>query len=328
MPVRVFPQVRFGDLLREWNDLTNAAEYLIPAFKGAAGTGYHDIMVDAYGSMARLHLARQEWDEALRIALETDKLIDNRPADPFLICWADECLLRLLIRRRELDTAVHLLEKRHLTPDSPLSYHYDLHHINLARLLIAQGGGNLEKAQKLLERLLKAATKAGWVHETIKIRILQAVAFWEAANREKSAECLTQALTQAQPGGYIRLFIDEGAIMDDMLSNLQAAPKITGQKTSHTITTYAQKLLEASGKKDGIGPSRITPMSSTLLEPLSEREEEVLRLLTTHLSSTEIAAELNISPNTVRFHIKNIYSKLNVHNRSEAVQFAYELELV
>jgi LuxR family maltose regulon positive regulatory protein len=83
-------------------------------------------------------------------------------------------------------------------------------------------------------------------------------------------------------------------------------------------------LEDETGKEWRASPSG----DASLVEALSERELEVLRLLTTHLSSTQIAEELYISANTVRSHIKNIYSKLNVHSRKEAVQRAWELELL
>jgi LuxR family maltose regulon positive regulatory protein len=123
-------------------------------------------------------------------------------------------------------------------------------------------------------------------------------------------------LSLAEPEGYVRIFVDEGEPMAELLRHAASRG---------IAPTYVAKLLAAFEVEGlAVSPSNLQP----LIEPLSERELEVLRLLTTHLSSTEIADELVISVNTVRSHIKSIYSKLNVHSRMDAVQRAKELELL
>ncbi len=134
----------------------------------------------------------------------------------------------------------------------------------------------------------------------------------------EAQKTLRRALTLAQPGGYIRLFVEMGSIMADTvreLNNLGYLPEYTG------------KLLSAvsAGREVVQGGPR---SAQSLVEPLSSRELEILRLLTTHMTSTEIANELHISANTVRFHTKNIYSKLGVHSRNEAVEQARALALL
>jgi LuxR family maltose regulon positive regulatory protein len=205
--------------------------------------------------------------------------------------------------------------------DGELNYHHDLHHISLARVLVAQGiqqpsGTHLHEALSLLTRLLAAAEKAGWVHEEIKILILQALALRAGGDSEKAIATLTRALTLAEPGGYVRTFIDEGAPMTRLL-RMAADQRVARE--------YVGKLLAAFGAEE---QERAVSPASPLIEPLTEREAEVLRLLTTSLSTPEIAQELVISVHTVRSHVKSIYCKLDVHQRMEAVQRAGELELL
>ena len=158
---------------------------------------------------------------------------------------------------------------------------------------------------------------------SIGIFILQALVLWVQGEGDQALAALERALCLAEPEGYLRIFIDEGAPMGVLLR--QAAAR--GIRLD-----YVNKLLAAleSETADKLRMARRVPRlaPSSLVEPLSERELEVLRLLTTHLSSTEIAQELVISVSTVRSHIKNIYGKLDVHARADAVRRAKELELL
>jgi LuxR family maltose regulon positive regulatory protein len=237
----------------------------------------------------------------------------------------DECRLQLWLSEGNLEAAVRWAQTSGLRVDNELSYHHDLHHINLARVLVAQGvqqpsGTYLNEALGLLARLLVAADDAGWVHDEIKILTLQAMALTAGGDGEDALTALARALTLAEPGGYVRTFIDEGKPMGRMLRRAIARGIAVG---------YAGKLLAALEEETDDKPRGIKPTSSpALVEPLSKRELEVLRFLTTHLPSTEIAKELVISTNTVRSHIKRIYSKLNVHSRGDAIRRAEELELL
>jgi LuxR family maltose regulon positive regulatory protein len=123
---------------------------------------------------------------------------------------------------------------------------------------------------------------------------------------------LQRALTLAEPEGYVRLFVDEGP---PMASLLRAAGK------EGIAPSYVHRLLAAFGAVD-------TPGRQDLIEPLSERELHVLRLLGTDLDGPDIARELVVSLNTMRTHTKNIYAKLGVNNRRAAVRRARELDLL
>jgi len=239
------------------------------------------------------------------------------PVDLWLTCWLDECRLRYWLTTDQMETAVYWVNNSGLTIDGELNYHCDLHHINLARVLVAQGIEEplepyLGEAQTLLARLLMAAEQAGWVHESIKILILQALALQAAGQVAGATAVFDRALTLAEPGEYIRLFIDEGDPMRRLLSQMKGS-------------MYARRLLAAMVGGDEAMP---VPPSSDLIDPLSLRELDVLHLLNTYLSSVEIAAELSVAPSTVRSHIKNIYSKLNTHSRTEAILRAEELSLL
>jgi LuxR family maltose regulon positive regulatory protein len=188
---------------------------------------------------------------------------------------------------------------------------------------------DLQPVLTYLERRLDVAQGRGLVFRVIELSVMQALALDVQGDTDRAVESLRQALLLAEPEGYGRVFIDQGEPMQRLLQ--QAA-------TRGIAVDYVAKLLAAfhGGEQGGRGagedsdtfvaPSALS--SPAMLEPLSERELEVLRLLTTELSGPEIARELMISLNTVRTHTKNIYSKLNVNSRRAAVHNAEERNLL
>jgi LuxR family maltose regulon positive regulatory protein len=170
------------------------------------------------------------------------------------------------------------------------------------------------QATQLLERLLGAALAGGRAGSAIEILVLQALALQAGGDGAAASLPLERALALAEPEGYVRTFVDEGA---PMAALLQAGVK------RGVAPSYARALLAAFRP----GGAR-TPSDRALIEPLSERELDVLRLLGTDLDGPEIARELVVSLHTVRSHTKSIYAKLGVNNRRAAVSRAEELDLL
>ena len=152
--------------------------------------------------------------------------------------------------------------------------------------------------------------------------VLQAVAHHALGEKDKAVQLLGEALALAEPGGFIRIFVDEGPPMAALLR----------EAAKHgTVSNYVRQLLAAFGKAEGRTPVTqllIEPLTSPDLVDLSEREFEVLRLLGTELNGPEIARELMVSLNTMRTHTKSIYNKLGVNNRRMAIRRAEELDLL
>ncbi|MCK4472189.1 MAG: helix-turn-helix transcriptional regulator, partial [Anaerolineae bacterium] len=319
LPAAGFPLVKLGNLSREWNDLETASRDLTKGVDLCAQWGQADFLADGYVALMRLQLAQGNLRGALNTLQKVERLAQRAKVDHFIICWLDECRLRLWLSEGNLAAAVRWAQTSGLRVDSELSYHHDLHHINLARVLVAQGmrqpsGTYLDEALGLLARLLVAAEKAGWIHKEIKILTLQALALKAGGDSEEALTALARALTLAEPEGYVRTFIDEGAPMGELLRQA-AAQGIKLDYVSALLTA-----LESETKAKGVHPS--------LVEPLSERELEVLRLLATGLANKEIAQTLVIAVGTVKQHLKSIYGKLQVHNRTEAANRARDLGLL
>ena len=202
-----------------------------------------------------------------------------------------------------------------------LSFLHQFEHITLARLRIAQykQGGNdnaMVEAMALLNRLLKVAEEGRWLTSMIEILLLQAVAHQALDNFPLARVPLARALTLAEPEGFIRIFADEGLPMAQLLADAA---------TQGIMPNYVDRLLSAFEEQRNVHPTPPGKQSVSrqpLVEPLSERELDVLRLLRTELNGPEIASTLMVSLNTMRTHTKNIYNKLGVNDRRAAVHRA------
>jgi LuxR family maltose regulon positive regulatory protein len=323
LPGASFPNVKLGDLLRETNNLDAAGRHLEKGVEQCVVMGQADVLADGYVALARLQLTRADLAGAHESLANADRIAAQTKIDPFVQCWLDDVRLRVWLAEGNLEAALEWVQASGLRVDGELSYHYDLHHINLARALVAEARLRasptaLNDALKLLERLLPAAEQADWTQEVIKILVLRALARQTAGDEEAALEDLARALALAEPGGYVRLFLDEGAPLLGLLS------KLAGRGI---MAAYVAQLLDEARRDAPAARKPLRPAPGQV-EPLSAREIQVLRLLASAMTSTEIAAELCLAVSTVRTHIKNIYAKLDVNRRLEAVQRGRELGLL
>ncbi len=309
--------VGISDVLRERNDLEGARRHLLESQE----LGEHATMPKhPYRwrvAMARLRQAEGGAEDALVLLEEAERLYvsdffpDVRP----LAAWR----ARMWIAMGRLREARGWAREAGLSPEDDLIYQGEFEHITLARLLLAvstTNTGALEsraQAVRLLGRLREDAETGSRTGSVIEILILEALA---AADRGDGASALTaleQALTAAEPEGYVRVFVDEGQAMTALLREASRRGITIG---------YVEELL-AGGERPSLGRAK----TQGLVEPLSERELDVLRLLGSDLSGPEIARELTVSLNTLRTHTKNIYMKLGVNNRRTALRRAQEMGL-
>jgi LuxR family maltose regulon positive regulatory protein len=316
-PTAGYPLVKLSELACEWNHLDQAIKLAEDGVELCTQLGHVDLIAEAYAALARVQLARADF-QGLQFTLDrADQLSLDTKLDPWVHTWFDDCKIRFWLLTGNFDQADRWIESSGLAVDGELNFHYDLHHINLARVLVARLGQvfdpvERDKCKQLLARLLAATDEMGWLHHKIQVLILQAMALDTIHDREGALGALHLALTMAEPARYVRTFIGEGKVLEVLLRRL-AAQKAAGR--------YVEELLQAFA---GESCRKLPEMA----EPLSPREVEVMDLLITSLSVPEIAEELILSTNTVRTHIKNIYSKLGVHRRLDAINKAKELKLV
>jgi len=233
---------------------------------------------------------------------------------------------RARVKQGKVDDAFTWARERGLSVDDDLSYLREFEHVTLARALLARyqsdraEGLSLDEAIGLLERILQAAEQRGRTGTVIEILVLLALAHQMRGDIPAALVPLKRALALAGPEGYVRVFVDEGL---PMASLLRAVARAERGEQKGIASSYVRRLLTALSQTD-----HNVPLKQGLIEPLRERELDVLRLLGTDLDGPAIARELMVSLNTVRTHTKNIYAKLAVNNRRAAVSRAEELDLL
>jgi DNA-binding CsgD family transcriptional regulator len=207
-----------------------------------------------------------------------------------------------------------------LSADDGVSFPHEQEYVVLARVLIALAGADpvsplLQDALRLLDRLLADAEAKTRVRSALEILVVRARAFAVQADWVSALTSLKQALVRAEPEGYVRLFLDEGTAMVALLRDAHA----------HGVTpAYVTTLLAACGEHIGAVPA---PRPVGLLEPLTVRESDVLRLLVAGLSNAAIARELVVTIGTVKSHVNHIYGKLGVTSRTQAIARTHALHI-
>jgi LuxR family transcriptional regulator, maltose regulon positive regulatory protein len=308
--------VGMAELLRERGDLDAAARHLLRSEELGEHIGLPQHPYRWRVALARIREAEGDADGALDLLDEAERLYvgDFFPnVRPVAAMRA-----RVWAAQERVDEALDWARERGLSAHDDLGYLREYEHITLARVLLARyerdrAEGSMREAMGLLERLLHAAEAGGRTGSAIEILVLQALAHRALGDIPAALVPLGRALTLAEPEGYVRIFVDEGPPMAHLL---QAAAK------RGIVPRYVRQLLAAFGTAE-----ERKPVKQDLIEPLSDRERDVLRLLRSDLSGPDIARELMVSVNTLRTHTQNVYSKLGVGTRRAAVRRAEELDL-
>jgi LuxR family maltose regulon positive regulatory protein len=314
LPVTGFAHVRMSTVLREWNDLEAALHHAREGVELCVNWGWADGLVFGYGCLADVLQTSGDEEGALAAIQESIQIASS--VSPWLGSYAMAQQARLWTAQGNLSAASEWVRESGLRVDDAIRFQDTFWYLTLARVLLAQG--RPEETLTLLTALLEAAESVGATGTTIDIVVLQSLALRAKGRLEESLDALKRALSLAEPEGFVRSIIDGGAPVGELLRSARARG---------IAVDYVDRLLAALGTETGEGQAA-RPPRSPLAEPLTEREMEVLRLLTTGLSTIEIAEQLFVTANTIRSHVKNIYRKLSVHGRMEAVQRAMELGLL
>ena len=291
----------------EWNELNAAQQYGQQSIKLARQMENTDRFVPYEVFLARLKLAQGDVAGAATTLAQADQFM-RRHNFVFRMPEVAAAQVLTLLHQGNLTAAAHLAQ----THDLPLSQ---------ARVHLAQEDPSTALA--VLELFRQQIEAKGWEDERLRVIVLQAVALHGHGEKEQAVQVLGEALALAEPGGFIRTFIDEGLPMTQLLSEA-AAQGIMPDYTGKLLAAFAAEKLRS------VGESSVPPDSpaQSLIEPLSHRELEVLQLIAQGLSNREISERLFLALNTVKGHNRNIYGKLQVQRRTEAVARARELGLV
>ncbi|MBK9715654.1 MAG: AAA family ATPase [Kouleothrix sp.] len=310
-----------SELQRERHDLPAATQCLLRSKELGEHAGFPQNRYRWCVAMARIREAQGDLDGALDLLQEAERLY-VRAFSPNVRPVA-ALKTRVWLAQGRLEEALGWVRDQGLSAQDDLSYLREFEHITLARVLLAHATSDradrsMREAVGLLERLLQAAEAGERMGSAIEILALLAMAQQIQGDIPAALAPLERALTLAEPEGYVRMFVDEGPPMAALLGRMN--------DEGGRMKDYAVRLLAAFGKQEDVHPPSF--IAHPLIEPLSQRELAVLRLLTTELSGPEIARELVVALSTVRTYTKSIYGKLNVTSRRAAVKRAAELGLI
>ncbi len=316
-----------GDLLREWNELQAAQQHLAHGMELIEGMQSIDAeqLWLGYAAVARLQQAQGRYDQALATLDAFLQLARQRHVASLLLAQAAALRAQLELAGGDLPAARHWAASSGLSADDDPCYLHEQAYLTLARVRLAEEllcptRCGLADVRFLLERLLAAAEASRRWHSVLEILLVLALALEGQGDRTAALATLGRALVLAEPEGYIRLFLNEGP---PLLALLRLAQR------QGLAPRYVARLLEAAGERARTTLPLPAPPATALVEPLTARERDVLRLvLLNGASNREIAHQLVLSVNTVKKHIANLYGKLNVQSRAQAIAKARMLQLL
>jgi LuxR family maltose regulon positive regulatory protein len=304
--------VELSQVFFEWNDLETAHRHAQLSLALCQQWGNIDLQAVCFVMLARLEQVRRHPESALDAMRIAEKLSNEHHLLPKYSVWVKCALASLCMAQGNLEKVSQFVQDNRITINDEIPYLREPEYLVLLRLLLAQG--NYDAALALSQRLLQRAETAKRMGRVIEVLVLQALAFQGKADIDQALAALGRALALAQSEGYARTFLDEGVPM----------AKLLHQARAHRIQAgYATELLDAMGE----AVSATQAPAQILIEPLTLRELEVMRLIEAGYSNQEIADQLVVSIATVKRHISNIYAKLGVKSRTQAVSLGKELRL-
>ena len=314
------------------NELGKAAQCFAQAVEGRYAL-HTRAAIDSLAGLALTYQAMQQPDKA---SVTMDLLLESaqQTGNPYYVTVAHSCQARLSVLRGDLASAVRWLQTAELTTVAGIMFLWlEIPHVTQCRVLVAEGSdASLREAEGLLLNYAQENEASHNTRQLIDILLLQALACQKQEQTEKALTVLERAVTLARPGGWIRPFVELGPVMAGLLEQLHG---------DGVATDYVEQILAALQTKDegqrtkGPDPSLILrPSPPTgvatggLVEPLTNRELQVLELMAQRLTNKEIAAQLVISVGTVKQHAYNINQKLGVRGRRQAVAKATSLGIL
>jgi LuxR family maltose regulon positive regulatory protein len=298
--------------LYEWNDLDAAIRCATEGIRLSELGGFVVYQVFGYARLSQIYEARGERARAVD-ALQKADLLGRGSEYALVVALVSEWRLRLWAAQGKAASVIRWARSHRVSVSDELDAAQEVEQAAVARALIVDGRSG--EALPLLARLLNIAQATGRMGRVIKLLVLQAMAFQAQDDLDGALVSLGHALSRAEPEGYVRTFVDEGAAMNQLLRDALSRG---------VMPNYVARILAAFRDEVRMPP----PAMAALVEPLTEREVEVLRLIVAGLSNPEIADELYIAVSTVKSHVNHIFGKLEVKSRAQAMAKVRTLNLL
>ena len=297
----------------EWNDLDAAEQY---GQQGLQLARQFDRLLDRFilyeVFLARLKLAQGDADNAAVMLTQIEQTARQKN---FILRLPEIAAAQALVMLRQGDVAAaaHLVQA---------------HNLPLVQVRVYLAQRDTAEALAFLAPLRQQMEAKGWQDERLRAMVLEAIALHAHGEKDQAAQRLGEALALAEPGGFIRLFVDEGEAMRLAIADFRLAIEKQLCGYDRQLPGYVDKLLAAFEPPSTTPSSRVGDPKPTLLEPLSQRELEILKLIDRGLSNREIGERLFLALDTVKGHNRRIFDKLQVERRTEAIARARELGLL
>jgi LuxR family transcriptional regulator, maltose regulon positive regulatory protein len=313
-----------ADLFLEWNELDSAEEQVNQGLKITKKS--HAVDADnlslGYLTFARLMQARGDYEGAIKTLQEFEKVAHRDGYFSPLITRNIAQQAQMELMRGNLKAATEWVDKSGLTCNDEPYYPREVEYLTFARILVAQG--KTAQSLSLLDSWLEDAKLKERNRSVIGILALRSLSLQASNNMDEALKMIELTLSLAEPEGYLRIFVDEGHAMADLLRRA-ATRGISPAYVSRILKSFPNAIKNSQAFNPSILPA---PSSSELITPLSEREREILRLIASGASNQMIADDLVISIATVKRHISNIYNKFMVSSRTQAIAEARKLGLL
>ena len=324
--------VETAALLCEWNDADAALIRLKRGLDYLSWWGKTDDFCLAYITLSRIQLVLGNRTDAADAIEKATQLIQTCGVFSEARNAVEAAQVKMWLAqgdRSSVDRLVTILEQR-LGPHAPFRYEDELTQMTQARVFIAQN--KIDKAMRLLSCLEESAQSGARQGRLIEIMILKALALQKIGNNAQADLALTKSLILAEPSNYVRIFLDEGQPMHMLLAQWleHASIKAPRGYASHLLSQFDAEPHVVTAAQAKAAPMRDSSASwgQALVEPLSQRELEVLHLMALGKTNQEIAGQLVVAPGTVKAHTASIYRKLGVTNRTEAAARARQLGIL
>lgn len=308
-----------SEVLVEQNDLIAAQHHLSQAYELGKYSGRLDAVRNAAYTRSRLGLARHDMDGALTAVEEAEASLGAMPS-PLAKSEILAIKARMLTHQGVLSKAAHCAEEATRLAGSDQGQTAEMAALAMARVICARSGE--EETLSHLSQHINKAEQQGRQGATLELRIQRSLLLTQQDKTNEARADLQHALSIAEAGGYLRIFLDEGQPMQILIKQWLA------QAAVGPLRDYAARLLDQFDIEFGKDKTETVPSADGLIEPLSPREMEVLELMASGMTNKQIAAQLIVSPGTVKAHTAAIYRKLNAANRTESVARARQLGLL
>jgi len=320
-----------GGILYEWNKLEDAAGNILEGIAQSQKSGNVGILLFGYTELAQVKHAQGDLDATYQYIKQVEQIVQSHAFPQFILSSIVHAITRIYLARGEIASATRWAEASRIDMHTEPGVLHMFDFLTWARLLLVMR--KLDETLALLIRLRQFAGAIAYTGILISALVLQALALQAKDLTTQAIMALAQALSQAEPEGYVRTFVDEGPPMADLLLKALKAQQKGRLAAFNFSADYVSKL-RAAIQPDVADPNPLTTTGSIrrsvqpLLNPLSERELEVLRLIANGLSNQQIMQKLIVEKNTLKTHIRHLYRKLNVRSRTQAVMRASELNLL